>query len=401
MKSLLIVAALFLQGAPPQSGVITGRLLTVNGIPSSSTRVVLVAADKAKGVDVALISVTRTDNEGRYRLDGVPPGRYLIMAGSLDRPTFFPGVPFETQATAVTVTDRGVVNGVDFGMVIAPPLAVAGRVLHNSNPTVLGTSKIVLTGGGESFTAAIAVDGSFRFPDIRPGAYKITIPGGGVILSDDVVTVTDHDVKGLELAVVLCSARIRLTEPAVTSIEIQRNESGSGKGIRVDINKDGVFEFSGLPGSYVVTVALPYTIPLPDIPLSLPSSPFADMQIVVPRLRPVTVHAAMEGGAAPPPYLLRIEGTVSAQQQTSPTGVTQTRTPQLTVMGVALEMKPASDGSVQILLPEGRYKFGAGSPEGAAKPLQLKSIQNGNTDLQRNDLSITPAGTETIEVRFD
>jgi len=50
----------------------------------------------------AMAGIAETDAEGKYTLENIPPGRYLIAAGRLDLQTYYPG----TQSTAeARITD--------------------------------------------------------------------------------------------------------------------------------------------------------------------------------------------------------------------------------------------------------------------------------------------------------
>src|SRR5947207_9210813 len=122
MKSLLLAVILLAQtpqqaplqtGQAGQTGTITGRLLAQNGTPAAGVRVIAMpASDSAKpsaaaGSDVpVLTSLTQADAAGRFRLENLPPGRYYILAGFLDFPTYYPGVMSTMTATAVSVTAR-------------------------------------------------------------------------------------------------------------------------------------------------------------------------------------------------------------------------------------------------------------------------------------------------------
>src|SRR5688572_9593836 len=76
------------------TGFITGTLRTTNGSPAVYIRVAAMRAPDSGGIDVAadagaLFSQTQTDHEGRYRLEGIPPGRYYVVAGRLDDLSFY------------------------------------------------------------------------------------------------------------------------------------------------------------------------------------------------------------------------------------------------------------------------------------------------------------------------
>jgi Spy/CpxP family protein refolding chaperone len=61
-----------------------------------------------------MASLTTTDNLGRYRLEGVPPGRYYVAAGRVDLPTFYPGTLDMNLGTAVSISSAATVTDIDF-----------------------------------------------------------------------------------------------------------------------------------------------------------------------------------------------------------------------------------------------------------------------------------------------
>jgi protocatechuate 3,4-dioxygenase beta subunit len=86
MKRLLVVAVLLLPAlarAQTSTGTVSGQILTREGQPAVSVRVSAMAVPESGAPSnsaTALVSIAMTDNEGRYRLENVLPGRYYIMA---------------------------------------------------------------------------------------------------------------------------------------------------------------------------------------------------------------------------------------------------------------------------------------------------------------------------------
>jgi hypothetical protein len=64
----------------------------------------------------ALVSLAETDQEGRYRLENIPPGRIYVTAGRLDQPTYYPGTLDAAAGRIVTITEGSQVSGIDFGI---------------------------------------------------------------------------------------------------------------------------------------------------------------------------------------------------------------------------------------------------------------------------------------------
>ena len=131
--------------AQTQGGVISGRIVSMDGTPAAQKRVVAQAV--LERVDVALgasmlAGLTQTDNDGRFRLENIPPGRYYIVLDPLDVPSYYPGVTKPDRATIVTVRDVSAIEGMDFkipdfeggkvyGRLDPPPRPLTGAVMVN------------------------------------------------------------------------------------------------------------------------------------------------------------------------------------------------------------------------------------------------------------------------------
>jgi len=111
-----------LQGIPAlpgQTGTVSGVVRTSIGTPAAGIRVSAmvppdVATDLASAASFSALA--QTDEEGRYRLEGIPVGRYYIVAGRVDLPTFYPGTADMTKARIFSIAPGGAVSGIDFVM---------------------------------------------------------------------------------------------------------------------------------------------------------------------------------------------------------------------------------------------------------------------------------------------
>jgi hypothetical protein len=128
-------AAQTLPGRPP--GQIAGRVVRPDGLPQPDADVVL-ASRTQRGTLVQLPWRARTAFDGRYEIQRVPPGRYLVLVrpigadvAAAGRPdaTLFPGVPTSEPGTAVEVLPGLSAEGIDIWLVPSPRrFAVSGRV---------------------------------------------------------------------------------------------------------------------------------------------------------------------------------------------------------------------------------------------------------------------------------
>jgi hypothetical protein len=163
MNALFLLIILWTQGVPvqpTQAGSISGVLRDDAGKPAPGIRVAAVARpdslEEFAGGAAAMSSIAETDQQGRFTLENVPPGRYFVAAGVLSFPTYYPGTQAMAEGKTVLVTAGGKITDVDF------------RLRESSGGRVIGT------GGGVSIA-------QFAMPlDIRvEGGAKIPIFGAG------------------------------------------------------------------------------------------------------------------------------------------------------------------------------------------------------------------------------
>jgi hypothetical protein len=122
MIAILLTAFLALQGVQSpeqQRGTITGILRNADGRPVVGVRIAALARpesqlEPAAAADMA--SIAQTDEQGRYKLEDIPPGQYYVVAGRVDVPTYYPGTPQISQGTIVKVAPGAALAGLDFSI---------------------------------------------------------------------------------------------------------------------------------------------------------------------------------------------------------------------------------------------------------------------------------------------
>lgn len=95
MIALLFSFIFFAQGVTSaNNGTITGIIQTAAGKPAAGIRVAAVIRPDAAagaGAEASSAGLAQTDEQGRYRLEDIPPGNYYIAAGRVTFPTYYPG----------------------------------------------------------------------------------------------------------------------------------------------------------------------------------------------------------------------------------------------------------------------------------------------------------------------
>jgi len=235
-------------------GRIAGRWLREDGIPMAARPMSLVQPVHYPGVCSLSQEVfsARTDAEGGFVFDGVPPGRWLIRGYPVESGTGYVGAVSDLLpiVECVEVEPGGQVDGIDFGRAIQGAVTVTGRFLSpvaealaDWRPSVNNASlrAIVprpappsgLTADGqrlwvaewsesaEAFGVAcaereyplrVAADGTFEVQGVPPGEYRLRclVFGGGTMAAAQRDTQSDEDVSSPFRAGTVgpCSTRI-------------------------------------------------------------------------------------------------------------------------------------------------------------------------------------------------
>jgi hypothetical protein len=207
MLALMVALGLALQAAPAvRTGTVTGQLQTRDGAPAAAVRVFALGAPPPgvrpeDGTQYYTVpppaSTTVTDEQGRYRLTNIPPGRYYIVAGALGQATYHPGVDDSNRGTVVQVTP-GSMADLDFKLVSRLGGRVSGRVRPQAQP---GTAERVVLSAvrlSEIIEMPVKPDGTFDFGHVPKGSYLLNLfpllPGLGSLAFE----VGDADIPSLE-----------------------------------------------------------------------------------------------------------------------------------------------------------------------------------------------------------
>jgi hypothetical protein len=194
---LLTSSALFAQTG--NTGVVTGRVLGLNGLPAAGVRVALAAPNTdGKIVFDVLIGLTLTDETGHYRIENIPPGRYGIVAGAVAEPTFYPGTTSAAGATIVAVQRGSTTAALSFALVTSNVPAYTSVNIAQLN------RQLALP--GQVISGRIVVDGPListflpnlkvLFSVVAPGPASAAPPGRiGTSVNGSVLYSSSTDVK--------------------------------------------------------------------------------------------------------------------------------------------------------------------------------------------------------------
>jgi protocatechuate 3,4-dioxygenase beta subunit len=168
-------------------GSVRGRVVDETGRPLGDARVIAVASqDAGLRMNPVLAAPTPTDDDGRYTIEGVPEGHFLVQAvprpdsanpgaGSQEYlPTYYPSAA--DPSGAVGIVGKGVVvtHGIDITVRRKPIYSITGTVL-TAGGEILEATEVVL----ESVPPGVRYhvggptlgEGAFSFGRLNPGRY--------------------------------------------------------------------------------------------------------------------------------------------------------------------------------------------------------------------------------------
>jgi len=285
-----------------QPSVVTGILRTNTGVPMVG--ILMSVAPVKQPFAFSALPMGLTDNTGRYRLDGIAPGRYHILIGWNGPRFFYPGVADIDKATAIEVLSNAIIE--------IPDIVVSGGTVTGSLVGITTADRIQnlwlccdyfrpITGSraqgiftarfGTPFTAKLSADGSFVFPFVPPGNYFLAAIGPGPGSSDSIkmtwaLGVTAGGATGLQLDMAAGSGvegtvRDQRGNPVPADVRLRPKSVNSafntigppmdtGGSVFVRNNDDGTFSFAtGTGGLFIPQIAASRD----GVPMSDPQDP--------------------------------------------------------------------------------------------------------------------------------
>ena len=184
----------------PRHGAIVGQVFDDFGDPVDgaimSVWQVRFLSGRRRLIGVNGAATRATDDAGRFRLFGLPPGQYLVSAslGQLnsagagtDVPgfatTYFPGTTSVAEARLVAVPKSQDVAGIDLALVPLPTASISGTKIGSDGRPMGGSLQLTQSQRSGAIVtpssgARISQDGRFEFPNVTPGEYVIQADTG-------------------------------------------------------------------------------------------------------------------------------------------------------------------------------------------------------------------------------
>lgn len=240
------------------AGIVSGSVRLPSGAPAPGSMVVLVRRPLA-GAPASMSAPTAavpTDEDGRFRIPGVPPGEYGITATLRGRAPARKA-PIGVEAGGEQQVDLRL--GEHGALLDGRVLDVGGGPVPRATILALDASPTPPEAGIPRLFQTVADEAGRYELSLRPGRYVLTAGADGYALAREPVYVTEHTTRDLRL---MPASRIvgRVVEKAsgqpVAGAAVWLVTDGSRTGVSRDVETDarGVFVFGAAePGVYRVS----------------------------------------------------------------------------------------------------------------------------------------------------
>ncbi|RDY67621.1 PEGA domain-containing protein, partial [Halobacillus trueperi] len=229
----------------PDAGAVEG--IVTSAVSGEGLRDTRVSVYDVNGV---LVVVTQTDNEGRYRVEGLSPGSYTLVF-------FHPSFQIASIGTMILANETSIVNAA----LNPSPGMIEGQVLDAFGEFPLSGAVVQLFPAQSLIPVANAVtdqDGFYSFSGVAPGEYTVTASLTGYARGAVGATVIENQVTIADIFLIPNPASISGTVTSNNGSPIQgatvrvvgQNETVLGTGVTAF---DGSYVIGNLPpGSHTV-----------------------------------------------------------------------------------------------------------------------------------------------------
>lgn len=180
-------------------GVIKGVVTDADGKPVARTRIAILPEALAPGTGPPPYAMDlHTDDQGIFRINGVPPGRYRVAAGDESvagatyfgrkgyRQVFYPGAADETQATVIDIAEGTEISNVNINLGRAvKTFSVSAKIVDDQTGEPIEGVNYALQAysngkriGGVGTREVSNSQGEITIQNIPAGEYSIRVPGG-------------------------------------------------------------------------------------------------------------------------------------------------------------------------------------------------------------------------------
>lgn len=273
------------------AGGIAGRVTRADGQPLAFADVEALRPELDGDQRVLVPVGYATSNErGEYLVTGVPAGLYYVATLDPDDPgtedatgriqvvqTFFPGVATPAAAERVRLSAGAERTNVDFPLVGAARVVVAGH-LEQPRRTRLASGSVIMSpesndglGLGVARAAVVRPDGTFEFSDVPPGRYRLrasarTTRRGPALFGSQPLAVRTANIEDVALVLSPAARLVGVveTDPTVTAplsplggvwVSAPVFDGTMGSGVtRSQLDEDGRFALETPDGRRIIRV---------------------------------------------------------------------------------------------------------------------------------------------------
>ena len=184
-----------------RGGKLTGKVLKPNGAPANDVDVMLVSRTAGETGPYTARYSTRTDKDGAYRFENLPPGDFVVGAAIESKPgsidirarmrgetqvvTYHPAATTIRDAQTVHVDSGSAVSGINITLVVRDSFAISGTVVQQRDGTALAGATVLLRNkeselggslvpGMSQRTTRTDAEGHWSFSNVAEGSYVVT-----------------------------------------------------------------------------------------------------------------------------------------------------------------------------------------------------------------------------------